>query len=126
MVPYETYNEVLSHYKAQWPVEYQRKIEKERYQEQKHNMRTTCVFPITKINRNRTRGITGANLLPLHINLLLLSSKISLCLHFGHVAKAVTFVTSVVISLSFIHFNVSPGTGHCCSCCIHDIEFWLR
>jgi len=58
VVLHEVYNVVLSHCKAQWPVEYQRKIEEERYQEQKHNTRTTCVSPTTKINRNRTRGIT--------------------------------------------------------------------
>jgi len=30
-----------------------------RYQEQKYNMRTTCVSPTTiKKNRNRTRGVT--------------------------------------------------------------------
>ena len=34
IVPYEAYNKVLPHCKAQWPVEYQRKIEKEKYQEQ--------------------------------------------------------------------------------------------
>ena len=34
MVPHEVYNVVLPHCKAQWPVEYQRKIEEERYQEQ--------------------------------------------------------------------------------------------
>jgi len=28
-----------------------------RYQEQKHNMRTTCVSPTTKIARNRIGGI---------------------------------------------------------------------
>ena len=60
MVPHEVYNKVIPHCKAQWPVEYQRKIEEERYQEQKHNMRTTCVLSPTTIekNRNRTRGIT--------------------------------------------------------------------
>ena len=58
VVPHEVYNEVMPRYKAQWPVEYQRKIEEERYQKQKHNIRTTCVSPITKKNRNRTRDIT--------------------------------------------------------------------
>ena len=58
MVPHEVYNVALPHCKAQWPVEYQRKIEEERYQEQKHNMRITCVSPTTKMNRNRTRGVT--------------------------------------------------------------------
>ena len=31
LVLHEAYNEVLSRCKAQWPVEYQRKIGKERY-----------------------------------------------------------------------------------------------
>jgi len=34
MVPHKVYNEVLPCCKAQWPVEYQRKIEKENNQEQ--------------------------------------------------------------------------------------------
>jgi len=34
VVPHEVYNVVLPHCKAQWSVEYQRKIEEERYQEQ--------------------------------------------------------------------------------------------
>jgi len=34
VVPHEVYNVVPPHCKAQWPVEYQRKIEEERYQEQ--------------------------------------------------------------------------------------------
>jgi len=34
MVPHEMYNEVLPCCKAQWPVEYQRKIKEERYQKQ--------------------------------------------------------------------------------------------
>jgi len=34
MVPHQVYNKVLPHCKAQWPVEYQRKIKEERYQEQ--------------------------------------------------------------------------------------------
>ena len=59
MVLHEAYNVVLPRCKAQWLVEYQRKIEGERYQEQKHNMRTICVSPTTKINRNRTKGVTG-------------------------------------------------------------------
>jgi len=60
MVPHEAYNEVLPRCKAQWPVEYRKKIKEERYQEQKHYIRTTCVSPTTmKKNRNRTRGITA-------------------------------------------------------------------
>ena len=34
VVLHKVYNMVLPHCKAQWPVEYQRKIEEERYQEQ--------------------------------------------------------------------------------------------
>ena len=34
MVPHEVYNEVLPRCKAQWPVEYWRRIKGERYQEQ--------------------------------------------------------------------------------------------
>jgi len=35
IVPHEVYTEVLPYYKAQWPVEYQRKIkEEEKYQKQ--------------------------------------------------------------------------------------------
>ena len=34
MVPHEAYRVVLPHCKAQWPVEYQREIKEERYQEQ--------------------------------------------------------------------------------------------
>ena len=34
VVPHEAYSVVLSHCKAQWPVEYQREIKEERYQEQ--------------------------------------------------------------------------------------------
>jgi len=34
MVPHEAYNVVLLHCKGQWPVEYQRNMKKERYQEQ--------------------------------------------------------------------------------------------
>jgi len=34
MIPHEAYNKVLLCCKAQWPVEYQRKIKEERYQEQ--------------------------------------------------------------------------------------------
>jgi len=34
MILYEVYNEVLPRCKAQWPVEYQRKIKEKRYQEQ--------------------------------------------------------------------------------------------
>jgi len=34
IVPHEAYNEVLPHCKTQWPVNYQRKIEEEKYQEQ--------------------------------------------------------------------------------------------
>ena len=48
MVPHKAYTEVLPCRKTQWPVEYQRKKEEERYQEQRHNMRTTCVFSTTK------------------------------------------------------------------------------
>ena len=60
MVPHEVYNEVLPRCKAQWPVEYRRKIKGERYQEQEHNMRTTCVSSPTTMtkNQNRTRGVT--------------------------------------------------------------------
>ena len=35
-----------------------RKGTKNRYQEQKHNMRTTYVSSTTKIDINRTRGVT--------------------------------------------------------------------
>ena len=34
IVPHEAYNVVLPRCKAQWPVEYQREIKEERYQEQ--------------------------------------------------------------------------------------------
>ena len=34
MVPHKAYNVVLSRCKAQWPVEYQREMKEERYQEQ--------------------------------------------------------------------------------------------
>ena len=34
MVPHEAYRVVLPRCKAQWPVEYQREIKEERYQEQ--------------------------------------------------------------------------------------------
>ena len=34
VVPHEAYSVVLPHCKAQWPVEYQREIKEERYQEQ--------------------------------------------------------------------------------------------
>ena len=34
VVPHEAYNVVLPRCKAQWPVEYQREVKEERYQEQ--------------------------------------------------------------------------------------------
>jgi len=45
---------------GQWNIRerWKKKSTRNRYQEQKHNMRTTCVSPTTKINKNRTRGIT--------------------------------------------------------------------
>ena len=60
MVPHEAYNIVLPCCKVQWPVEYQRKIKEERYQEHEHNIRIACVSPTIERKRNRTKGITHA------------------------------------------------------------------
>jgi len=53
MVPHEAYN-------GQWIIRRreEKKGTRNRYQKQKHNIRTTCVSSTTKKNRNRTRGIT--------------------------------------------------------------------
>jgi len=58
---------LVARHNGQWNIRGRKKKKdaKNRYQEQKHNMRTTCVSPTTKQNRNRTMGITmssgGAN-----------------------------------------------------------------